>query len=477
MKLEDILEIENTPEILAFTCPNTDYLLWPFIRTTVLRMIIDRALYDGETLIKSSATESTNRLQKLRCLADGLIHNVRFLNHQAKIVFFSSGITNVEIEGKYLNRVSDYFAFCYPDSTLLIEDPHTWRHLRPRVNRNVAYHLPLRVIAGAAAKLPFKKANMESVLEFVAFVDSRLQSTLEIQLTEQQRAFLQAKLAHYCVGLEPQLRMYTTVYRRLNPGLIFFEDGHYGEMGHLIRLAKELGIRTAEMQHGMVSAGHDAYNFAPAILASEVYQAYTPDYFLAYGQWWADHIQVPAQVVIIGNPYYETMRRKWKTAPKPKNKILFLSDGAKFARYIEMAQKIKAALPSEFELIVRPHPVEKAAVLQMYDHICEGILIDDSDDLYQCLAESYAVIGEISTALFEAVGLAEKVFSLNTPLAVFGLPDNPFEQFETVEQLAEKLLADGSGRINLDIEESIWAGNWETRYRNFITRQIGIKLG
>lgn len=472
MELQTLLEIENTPEILAFTCPNTDYLLWPFIRTTVLRMIVDRELYGSETLIKATTDRLTDYFQMLWCLADGTIHNLRFINHHAKILFFSSGITNVNIDGKYLNRVSDYFALCYPDSTLLIERPHRWQHLRPRVNRNVAYHLPLRVIAAGLERLPVKKTDNKTFLACIAYVDSRLKATLGIEFTASQRRLLQTKLTRYCAGLALQLCMYRSVYRRLNPDLIFFEDGHYGGMGHLIRLAKELGIKTAEMQHGMISAGHDAYNFAPAVLNSEIYRLYVPDYFLAYGQWWADHIQTPAQVINIGNPYYDTMRRKWKDKIIPQRKILLLSNGVKFDSYMEMAIKLNQMLSGQFEIIVRPHPRERNTALQTYGHLCEEILIDDSDDLYSRLAESYAVIGEISTALFEAIGFAKKIFSLSTPIAVFGLPDNPFEPVETVEQLVEKLLTNESGRPRLD-EASIWADNWEIRYRNFITQQLG----
>ncbi|MBN1936536.1 MAG: hypothetical protein JW934_17875, partial [Anaerolineae bacterium] len=273
--------------------------------------------------------------------------------------------------------------------------------------------------------------------------------------------------------LKLQLYIYKKVYQRLNPQLIFFDNGHYGGMGHLIRLAKEMGIKTAEMQHGMTSAGYDAYNFAPILLESQAYQLHTPDYFLAYGQWWAEQIRVSAQVVIIGNPHYDTMCRRWKNGSKIKNKILLLSDGIRFAHYLEMAQKIKAALPSIFEIVVRPHPMERATALQTYGATFEGIQIDDSDNLYQRLAESYAVIGEISTALFEAVGLAEKVFSFTNPRTLFVLPDNPFEQFETVTQLVDQLLVN-DGKIHLDIE-SIWADNWESRYRDFITHRIGIE--
>lgn len=473
LTLQDILEIENTLEILDFVCPNTDYLLWPRIRATIIRMVIDRELYGQETLIKAGSRILPGKV--LQCFAEGVIHNLKYLNKSAKIVFFTTGLTNIKLGNSYFNRVSDYFSLCFPDSTLLIEDAFEWQYLKPRANKNVMYHTPYVLSAAFRARLPLKRIKEHNILEFIKFIETRLQKIIKFQFAKTQKEFLHKLLLGYCQSLEFQLAMYEKLYQQLKPELIFFEDGCYGYRSHLIRLAKEMGIKTAEQQHGLVSAGHDAYNYAPMLLHSSSYQKYVPDFFLAYGQWWADRINPPLEIKIIGNPHRETMAQKYKPVALNKHKILLLSDGVRFHVYFEMAKSLKKKIGNEYEILVRPHPMERKVTIERYAKNDEGIEVDSSENLYERLAETYAVIGEMSTALFEAVGLADKIFVKNHPITKFSLPDCPFDQFDDVEQLTAKLSLDNSGGVSGIATASIWAEAWENNYREFITKSIGLK--
>lgn len=470
LTLADILEIENTPEILDFTCPGTDYLLWPRARTVVTRLVMESKIYGEGTLIKKASKQPWGKI--LGCLMEGVVHNLRFLNTQAGIVFFNSGVTNIKIDGKYFNRVSDYFAACFPDSTLLIEDHFEWSHPRPRANPNLIYYVPFVVTAALLAQLPFRSLDKTPVLEFIRFIDSRLRKLIGFQLTDHQKDLLLKVLVRYCNGLKPELHMYERLYRQLNPKLIFFEDGCYGNRGHIIRLAKEMGIKTAETQHGMISSGHDAYNYAPTIFQSDNYKKYLPDYFLSYGQWWIEQVRLPVEGVVIGNPHYDTLRQKLHPVSSPKNKILLLSDGLRFQIYFELAQSLKRGIKGGYEIMIRPHPIERTFALANFAQNDSGILIDTSENLYERLAESYAIIGEISTALFEAVGLVDKIFAWSSNITTFGLPDCPFEQFESVDELVAKLFLDNSGQSQLATATSVWASEWADNYGEFINQRI-----
>jgi hypothetical protein len=126
--------------------------------------------------------------------------------------------------------------------------------------------------------------------------------------------------------------------------------------------------------------------------------------------------------------------------------------------------------------MIRPHPMEKEAVIKKHGLNIEGIVIDDSDDLYGRLAVTDTVIGEISTVLFVAVGLSKKIFVISNSITLFNLPDCPFDQFETVDQLIAMLSDNSKGKIYPIAKESFWANNWEANYRNFIQKKVGLKL-
>ena len=79
--------------------------------------------------------------------------------------------------------------------------------------------------------------------------------------------------------------------------LLIKEEACYGGADNAcaILAARNLGMVSAEYQHGAVSSGHNAYNFAPAISSAKSYRKTLPDYFLAYGSWWAAQINAPVK--------------------------------------------------------------------------------------------------------------------------------------------------------------------------------------
>jgi len=451
-------------------------MLWPAIRNLVIRILIDQEVFGDESLIRTSAKKTASLSKIIRCLTNGLIYNWRLFYFKPHILFFNSGITNINIDGKYFNRVTDNFAFCYPDSTLLIEDDYEWQHLRPRAYQNVTYQIFFRIASDVLSRHRLLKIKEEPILEFIKFINSRIYIIFGYQLSERQKSFLKKNLFRFCRNLKIELLIYSALFRKLEPRVIFFEDGCYGWFGHIIRLAKEMGIKTAEAQHGLVSSGHSAYNFAPKILKSSVYCKYTPDFFLTYGQFWEDHIRITSQKVTIGNPFYEMMKDNYKNGGSSgKQKLLLLSSGENFQFYVDIANNLKKTL-NKLKILIRPHPAERKIVFNKYGYNAGAIMIDYNDNLYSQLSQASIVVGEASTALFEALGFAKKIFSVHTPFSSFWLPECPFESIESVEQLAEKIQDNKCGETEPSLADLIWANNWEVNYRHFIKHFIGLNI-
>lgn len=474
MSLNEILEIENTPEILEFTFQGHDCLMWPAIRHVTLRLIMDQEIHANGSLVQIDATHSVNRRDQMRCGFDGLVNNMRFINVQSDIVFFTGGITNSKIDGKYVNRVSDHFALCYPNSSLIFEDPLNWKHLTPRANTKIVYTSPIILTNSILSQLFSYKIKKKPILAFLDFVNWRLLSILGYQLTPRQLDYLLNSLFSHSTRVQFELWLYEKMFRKLDPRLILFEDGCYGGRGHLIQLARKIGIKTAEIQHGMVSKGHNAYNFAPVLLKSNQYCQYVPDYFLTYGQWWEERISIPCQAVTIGNPHRDYMLQRLSNSRKVSDIILILSGGLRFEFYVKIALRLVKLLPNYFKIVIRPHPGERAEIRENYCQDVQDVFIDYSDNIYSMLAKSTVVIGEVSTGLFEAIGLTKKIFTLQSPLNFLMMPDNPFETVQTIEQLAERLMERSSGVVGNDLASGIWAEDWQTNYKNFIEREIGL---
>jgi hypothetical protein len=96
--------------------------------------------------------------------------------------------------------------------------------------------------------------------------------------------------------------------------------------------------------------------------------------------------------------------------------------------------------------------------------------IDRESDLYSSFANAQAVVAETSTALFEALGLVERVFAWDTPKSRFYLGSHPFESaldaYDFVARLAGPKPSDAAASA------SLWADDWESRFQEFLGRAI-----
>jgi hypothetical protein len=122
-------------------------------------------------------------------------------------------------------------------------------------------------------------------------------------------------------------------------------------------------------------------------------------------------------------------------------------------------------------VVFRPHPLQRAAVLAKHSEgVVDSFQVDTHPDIYKSFQEAGAVVGEVSTGLFEAIGLVPKIFIWNTAKARLSYPTHPFHRFSDVSELARLMIDDSAGRVSSQGISSIWAPNWERNYLEFIEK-------
>ncbi len=107
-----------------------------------------------------------------------------------------------------------------------------------------------------------------------------------------------------------------------------------------------------------------------------------------------------------------------------------LSDGIDFPLYLALAQGIAPAARSlGWRVVLRPHPLERTAVAAQYGERVGDVAIDRAGELYASLAAAHAVVSEVSTGLFEAVGVAlDEVFLWDTAKSRLRRPTTSLSQ-------------------------------------------------
>lgn len=210
---------------------------------------------------------------------------------------------------------------------------------------------------------------------------------------------------------------YARLLVRLKPKKIFVVDA-YTYLGDLIWSAKEAGIETVEIQHGVFSRYHLGYSYSERTVPLD----YFPDKFMVWGNFWRDLIDFPVSrqnVIVDSFPFFHKMREKYSEIFRRKNCILVLSQGAIGRALSDVFATVIRDL-SDFELIYKLHPSEYSgwrdypSLVEIARHKNVRI-VDHNVDLYQLFAEAEYQIGVFSTAIYEGIGMGCKTVLLDLP--------------------------------------------------------------
>ena len=262
---------------------------------------------------------------------------------------------------------------------------------------------------------------------------------------------------------------YNLIFRNNLPKLLIINCAHYGGYGHLIKLAKENGVCVAENQHGVVASEHIAYNWSKTMCVSKKLHNQLPDVFMSYGEYWHGKMRIPGKFQVIGNPWFALQAKKIKGAAGQAKGILFALN-TRYDSYLPYIKAIQTAFPN-LNIIVRPHPAQRNMFAQTQLANTPGVTIDANTDIYTTFKKVDCVVGEASTALFEAAALGKRVFVRRGVYDGY-LENLPVIFFHSPEQLVEYLPVQNSGRLPYEIQNQIFCTSWEKNYQDFANKFV-----
>lgn len=479
LTLPALLQIEDDIALLDYRCADTGILLWPHLRTMFYRMALADFLYGAPLTSGSGAVVPRSRIAAyiMRAVWSNAISHAMGKS-VAEVCLVTSSVGHQTREGRVFNRLSDYFAEQHQAPSVTVEEHFEWQWQSKRHNEQVLLHAPLQVLNSVGSRLVLRSRHRATAREMVTFVSERGERLIGWRPGPQREAALINMAARKLAGMPQQMRSYEALLRKIQPKIVLILGASFGPASTLIMAARASGIVSAEFQHGAIAPGHDGYNFAPSLCNCKTYQQSLPEHFLSYGKWWHGGINSPINMVAIGNPHRDQqIAHSTKISAGGKN-VLLLSDGIDFHLYLQLAREIAEPLGAMgLRVMIRPHPIERSAIRSKYGtRIDETVGLDPHEDLYASLRSCHAVVSELSTGLFEAAGIARKLFVWDTPKARFCFPTLPFAGFSSAEALIQLLKMDGAGELSLEMVEAFWASNWQVNYSAFLERHAGITL-
>lgn len=475
--LAEILKIEDDVHLIQYECPETGAPIWPLIRVPFIRTIMSSWFYATADLITSGKKYSY--LAQAKTTGFSMLHNMCHKDDlSCGIIIQSTGLGNYRKNDQIHDRLAGYFADVYPAETVISQYQPKGSFSLEFSFKNTIFHTPREIVGQLLSRVRVRARHVELANAVISKAVSNANYHLKFKFSRQQLDILATVLARRIAILPYNIDVNFNWFAKRNFKILIKEDACYGGGSiHSIFAAKLNNMVVAEYQHGVISKGHDAYNFSNALAVSDNIKQILPDYLLTYGNWWSKQSNIPVTKVAIGNPHLSESIRGLVNSVKKIDRILVLGDGIETELYLKLAKKISNIVGKHGTTVTfRPHPFERERVTSSILPSC--VKLDHFTDIYPSLMASRIVISELSTGLFEAIGLVDRVLLWKTEKSKFAFPDIPFESFSTIEELQAILESDEPNSIPSAYPPvgDMWEPNWRSRYIKFVEDQFRAAL-
>lgn len=455
----NFLKIEDDPRLLDFQFEKENFHMWMFIRSYVLLDLISKE-YRLEYPLTIQPVLSKKRIPVY------LFHTLKgFLNYFKKcdLIFFekSAGCV-VKRNGKWFNRVNDYFS-CKSLNALILDHSFNFEYKSPRFPKRVASQDFFKIIPDIIGKI-FPKVSSKDEQSIEGIINYLDQSLV---LDHDFKNFLRMFLTRTSLRIKFSKIFYKALFKFTSPKIIFIEDASYGVESYVIKWAKEMGIKVAEIQHGMVSPLYPAYCYGSVLHNKSIISNYLPDFYLTYGTYWGEVIKYPSKVVAIGNPHFShSFHEGYDHTETRQNNILIVSDPCTPGKFSEIALHLAENLPAHFNITLKLHPLE----IDLQNISNDRITVVKDGDIFKFLRSHQFCVSSFSTVLFESIAMGNRTLLFDDNITKAHIPDRIGERFKSPGELIKLILSDHTTNFS---KEEIFDSNWEDNYSNFLKKNVG----
>lgn len=467
--LSILLQIEDDTELIELTCPATGVPVWPLIRVPVLRTIMSDWLFKSTPL--SSLGSNVNYIKLARNAVISSIHNIGYKkDSQRNILIQSTGLGNYCHDGLVHDRLVGHFAEALPDQIVVYQDKPKNSFQEKYSFNPILHKSPRNIINKLYSRLAIKNSHRNLACRAIGRAAENASKKFGYEFSSDRVQSLTNSLASHLAVLPFASETYANWFSKHRFKLLLKEDACYGGSAiSIIHAARLCGMVVAEYQHGAISKGHDGYNVTNALATSHSFKAVLPDYLLTYGNWWSNQTNMPVQKIAIGNPHLTETLGSLGPVSHKRSQVLILGDGIETTLYLNLASLVSHMVRAQgMQVVFRPHPFEREKVNSLI--FPDGVRLDSHEDIYSSLKESSVVISELSTGLFEAVGLVDKVLLWETDKSRFAFPEIPFKSFSTMAEL--ELIINDRDSLQKDSPtvhaSDLWEPNWRRNFLRFV---------
>lgn len=465
MDFESLLEYEtNATELLTYKCCNNQMLLWPIVRYTVHQESLNRlnSFENPHAKIKINGLLKTAKWVLLTLFKNP------YLSKRKNIAIFTSNVLNMLENGKYYNRLHEQLINTYPEDVILLESSFKFEYRAPRASK--VYYPDIFTVFIKIMSYFYHVSEQDFLIieEFISY----LKKTYPINFDDEFYKNLHGTLLNVCKKWNPIKIIYLGFSRFKKIQTVIIDCASYGSIFAVIMYhLNKNGIKTIELQHGLVACNHVAYNYPPSICKKENdYHFYLPQYYATFGQYWSDNIRIASEKYVIGFPYL--LKKASFICKTLKPSVLVISDGTLPQINLDVCNALVNKFGNKYDILLKLHPGEVPLLSERYGSLLklQSIKLKTYESVYDFLSSAHYVVGCGSTVMVEALAFGIIPFVYKTDYTDQLFNKIPFNYFTSMLELVDNIEA--SKNVKLDTSY-YWADNSSSRLQTFF-EEIGV---
>lgn len=452
-RVKDLIRLlENDSEILYYKIRNQS--LWMILRQTMIEHLTTHSLQND-----SPVRSPINLLSSVRALFYCFLFPPN-KTKKGKVLFIASSLKKTNEQ--YLNHITDpLFSFIKNDSYVFYEGKKTVKKSFSSSQRSL-FWIELKINFKSIFK-SLNKDDLETIRQFFLFFNKKLGEN-NLPNTYINQNFAVKKINLYFLKYEA----FKSLLSIIKPKVILVEGLCYSRF-YITSVAKELSIKTGELQHGMIDKNNHAYNISEQLAKQNTIQYYYPDYFLSFGPYWESFMNIPTKHIPIGFCFLGNFARQQIILNESKS-ILVISSSVNANEIIKFTLELnELAKFRNMKIVFRPSPRELPYLNQIYGCLInhENIIIDSNLNIYDSFLKNETVVGDYSTVLFEAIDFNKSIYLFNTTSTKVFCDNELFPKLE-INQLDQ--VFEPNNESFDEIKDQIWSSNPNKTFLNFINK-------
>lgn len=465
LECESILSVRKRPEDIPY---------WFLIRNSVLRAFIGRDIYQSSGAFYGHPTN--RKYYIFECIVHFVRTSWKLLSRRKKhiLIFPSEAGFYCARSGILKNRYIDEFINADPNISYLVLGSTLG------ISKGAMVGFPHNYVSMSLIEFLikiwgyiFRSIHMKTARSFIEEINNRHYELFGSSLNSLEINSVAKQLAGRLASQRIESAYYRMLLNFFKPIALLYEEGHYQHRVILTRVASEMGVKSIEYQHGLIHHNHDAYNFSEAITADDAYASLLPEVLLTYGPYWHQFCNTPSELISIGNPHRETRISEYRkqNVESSINHILVIGDGIDTERYLKLSSELSEVMGMQGKVIFRPHPMERNSIDPLIYKYKNSFEIDQNEEIYNTLITVDTVVSEMSTVLFEAIGIVKNVISIAGCKSGSYYTNIPFESVNCASDIAKLLLGE-SAQTSKNIQNDFWMAGWKINYQLFVKQIV-----